>query len=130
MDRNDGNGFVFMTIHTGPNSPDSTPLLPPGTSVVWRYKAIYRFHDEQVGERSDVLSVMVGLIDRSTLLASMPLSKPFVVSLSNHDRFDICASSQTPVWEPLPSKLLLAILMKQELQIIVRQVGTWKPASE
>ena len=53
-----------MTIHTEPNSPDPdpapAPLPPPGTSMVWRYKAIYRFHDEQVGEWSDVLSVMVG----------------------------------------------------------------------
>jgi hypothetical protein len=64
VDRNDVNGFVFMTIHTEPNSPDPdpapAPLPPPGTSMVWRYKAIYRFHDEQVGEWSDVLSVMVG----------------------------------------------------------------------
>jgi len=27
---------------------------------VWKYKAIYRYHDEQVGEWSDVLSVVVG----------------------------------------------------------------------
>ncbi|MCX7113598.1 MAG: hypothetical protein NTX45_26615 [Proteobacteria bacterium] len=58
MDRNDGNGFVFLIIHTEPNTPAPAPL--PGTSVVWKYKAIYRYHDEQVGEWSDVLSVVVG----------------------------------------------------------------------
>ena len=60
VDRNDGNGFVFMTINTEPNTPDTAPLPSTGTSVVWKYKAIYRFHDEQVGEWSDVISVMVG----------------------------------------------------------------------
>ncbi len=60
VDRNDGNGFVFLVIHTEPNTPDPAPLPPPGTSVVWKYKAIYRYHDEQVGEWSDVLSVVVG----------------------------------------------------------------------
>ena len=60
VDRNDGNGFVFLTINTEPNTADSAPLPPPGTSVLWKYKAIYRFHDEQVGEWSDVLSVVVG----------------------------------------------------------------------
>ena len=60
VDRNDGNGFVFLIIHTEPNTPDPAPLPPPGTSVVWKYKAIYRYHDEQVGEWSDVLSVVVG----------------------------------------------------------------------
>jgi len=60
VDRNDGNGFVFMTINTEPNTADTAPLPPPGTSVIWKYKAIYRYHDEQVGEWSDVISVMVG----------------------------------------------------------------------
>ena len=60
VDRNDGNGFVFLTINTEPNTPDPAPLPAPGNSVMWKYKAIYRFHDEQVGEWSDVLSVVVG----------------------------------------------------------------------
>ena len=59
-DHNDGNGFVFLTIHTEPNTPDPTPRPAPGTSAVWNYKAIYRFHDEQVGQWSDVVSVTVG----------------------------------------------------------------------
>jgi len=36
------------------------PVTAPGTSAVWNYKAIYRFHDEQVGQWSDVVSVTVG----------------------------------------------------------------------
>ena len=60
VDRNDGNGFVFLIINTEPNTTDPTPLPAPGTSAVWNYKAIYRFHDEQVGQWSDVLSVTVG----------------------------------------------------------------------
>ena len=55
VDRNDGNGFVFLVINTDP-----TPLPAPGTNAVWNYKAIYRLHDEQVGQWSDVVSVTVG----------------------------------------------------------------------
>ena len=39
VDRNDGNGFMFLTIHTEPNTPDPAP--GPGNSVMWKYKAIY-----------------------------------------------------------------------------------------
>jgi hypothetical protein len=49
---------VSTNNKTEPNVP--TPLPAPGNSVMWKYKAIYRFHDEQVGEWSDVLSVVVG----------------------------------------------------------------------
>ena len=58
VDRGDGNNFVFLTINTEPNTIDTTPL--PATSAAWRYKAIYRLHDEQVGQWSDVISVTVG----------------------------------------------------------------------
>ena len=60
VDRNDGNGFVFLIINTEPNTTDPTSPPAPGTSAVWNYKAIYRFHDEQVGQWSDVVSVTVG----------------------------------------------------------------------
>ena len=60
VDRGDGNGFVFMTINTEPNTTDTTPLPAPGTSAMWKYKAIYRLHDEQVGQWSDVISISVG----------------------------------------------------------------------
>ena len=51
---------MFLIINTEPNTTDPTPLPVPGTSAVWNYKAIYRLHDEQVGQWSDVVSVTVG----------------------------------------------------------------------
>jgi len=59
VDRGEGAGFVFMTINTEPNTNDTQPL--PATSAVWKYKAIYRLHDEQIGHWSDVLSIIVGV---------------------------------------------------------------------
>jgi hypothetical protein len=59
VDRGDGAGFNFLTINTEPNTNDIQPL--PNTSAVWKYKAIYRLHDEQVGQWSDVLSLTVGV---------------------------------------------------------------------
>ena len=59
VDRGDGAGFSFLTINTEPNTNDTQPL--PATSAIWKYKAIYRLHDEQVGQWSDVLSVTVGV---------------------------------------------------------------------
>jgi hypothetical protein len=58
--RDDGRGFAFFTINTEPNTLDNTPLPPPDTAVNWQYKAIYRLHDEQVGQWSDVLSILAG----------------------------------------------------------------------
>lgn len=41
--------FIQLAINTGPNTADNWPLPPLGTSAMWRYKAIYLLHDEQVG---------------------------------------------------------------------------------
>jgi hypothetical protein len=51
--------FVFMTIDTMPDSVDTAALPPAGTSAVWKYKAIYRMSDEQVGHWSDVATIGV-----------------------------------------------------------------------
>ena len=59
VDRGEGAGFSFLTINTEPNTSDNQPL--PTTSAVWKYRAIYRLHDEQVGQWSDVLSITVGV---------------------------------------------------------------------
>ena len=59
-DRSDGNGFSFFTINTEPDTSDNTPLPATGTGINWKYKAIYRLHDEQVGQWSDVLSILAG----------------------------------------------------------------------
>ena len=58
VDRGDGNNFVLLAINTEPNTTDSSPL--PVAGAIWKYKAIYRLHDEQVGQWSDVMSVSVG----------------------------------------------------------------------
>lgn len=42
-----------------PNYPDTTALPSAGQSALWKYKAIYRLHDEQVGQWSDVISTTV-----------------------------------------------------------------------
>ena len=60
VDRGDGNGFVLLAVNNEPNTTDPAPLPPPGTSATWRYKAIYRLHDEPVGQWSDVMSISVG----------------------------------------------------------------------
>ena len=52
--------FSQLAINTEPNTADNWPLPPAGTSAMWRYKAIYLLHDEQVGQWSDVISVSVG----------------------------------------------------------------------
>ncbi len=60
VDRGDGNNFVFLTINTMPNTTDLSPLPASGVSAAWKYKAIYLYHDERVGQWSDVISIAVG----------------------------------------------------------------------
>ena len=50
--------FVPLTTDTTPTYTDSAPQPP--TSAIWKYKAIYRIDDEQVGQWSPVVSVVVG----------------------------------------------------------------------
>jgi hypothetical protein len=57
-DHGDGH-FALHTIDMTPNHIDTTPLPPAGTVVLWRYRAIYRLRDEQVGNWSQVLEVSV-----------------------------------------------------------------------
>jgi len=57
-DRNDGRGFVFFTISTHPGTVDSNPL--PTSMSTWKYKAIYRLHDQQVGQWSEVSNIVAG----------------------------------------------------------------------
>lgn len=54
-----GNGFVFLAIDTVPDYLDTAALPAAGASAVWKYKAIYRLADEQVGQWSDVSSISV-----------------------------------------------------------------------
>jgi len=58
VDRNDGKGYVPLTIDTTPNYNDTTPF--PAAKTVWSYKAIYRLDDKHVGLWSQVVTVPVG----------------------------------------------------------------------
>ena len=46
MDRGTG-GFVFLALDTIPDYLDTAQLPAPGTSAVWKYKAIYRLNDDR-----------------------------------------------------------------------------------
>jgi hypothetical protein len=52
--------FTLLAVDTVPNYTDMT-ALPAGTAQLWKYKAIYRQTDEQVGLWSDVVSITVGV---------------------------------------------------------------------
>ena len=54
-----GAGSSFLAIDTVPDYLDTAPLPAPGASAVWKYKAIYRLNDTQVGQWSDVVSIAV-----------------------------------------------------------------------
>jgi hypothetical protein len=58
-DCGDGKGLVFLTITTNTDFADPSPLPAPGVSAVWKYKAVYRLNDAQVGQWSDVATIGV-----------------------------------------------------------------------
>ncbi|WP_028980296.1 hypothetical protein [Sporocytophaga myxococcoides] len=60
VDRNDGKGFVFLANDSTPDYID-TFSLPSGEkdTAIWSYKGIYRLHDEQVGEFSNIVNITV-----------------------------------------------------------------------
>jgi hypothetical protein len=56
--RGDGKGWVFLTFDTTPNYTDTFPL--PATPTKWKYRAIYRVGDAQVGIWSNTVEITVG----------------------------------------------------------------------
>jgi len=58
VDRGSGT-FVFLARDTEPDYLDTAALPAAGQSAVWKYKAIYVLHDEQIGLWSDVISQAV-----------------------------------------------------------------------
>jgi hypothetical protein len=58
VDRADGKGFVVLTFDTTPGYLDTTPF--PTALTKWKYRAIYRVDDHQVGQWSAEVSVNVG----------------------------------------------------------------------
>lgn len=57
-DRDDGQGFRLATITSGTDYTDTSTR--PASGAVWKYKAIYRLRDTQVGEWSGEVNVAVG----------------------------------------------------------------------
>ena len=58
VDRGDGKGWIFLTYDTTPNYTDTHPL--PATPTKWKYRAIYRVGDAQVGVWSNTVEITVG----------------------------------------------------------------------
>jgi hypothetical protein len=57
VDRNNSNHFELSDIDIKPNYTDNFPL--PEDAALWRYKAIYRKDNQQVGIWSDIISIAV-----------------------------------------------------------------------
>lgn len=53
------NQFIFLATDSYPNYTDNAPLPATGAAV-WRYKTIYRYGDEPIGNYSDIVSIAVG----------------------------------------------------------------------
>lgn len=51
--------FKLISIQLSPGYQDNSPLPAAGTAAVWRYRAIYRIHDQQVGQWSPILEIGV-----------------------------------------------------------------------
>ncbi|MBL7766714.1 MAG: hypothetical protein JNJ58_11500 [Chitinophagaceae bacterium] len=57
-DKGDGQ-WELLKYDTRPHHLDTSQLPPVGETAIWKYKCIYRYQDERVGEWSNVLSVIV-----------------------------------------------------------------------
>ena len=55
---NRGSGWVILTFDTTPGYTDTT--AHPTTLTQWKYRAIYRVGDQQVGQWSAEIAVTVG----------------------------------------------------------------------
>ncbi len=51
--------FSLLTIRMSTGYQDITPLPPTNTVILWKYRAIYHIHDEQVGQWSQILEIGV-----------------------------------------------------------------------
>jgi hypothetical protein len=58
VDRGSGN-WELLAYDTFPNYTDTAPLPALGSSMIWKYKAIYRYNDEQAGLWSDEVKITV-----------------------------------------------------------------------
>ena len=53
-----GQGWQLLAMDTTPNYTDTAPF--PATPTKWKYRAIYRVGDAQVGVWSGVVEIVVG----------------------------------------------------------------------
>jgi len=58
VDRGTGK-FELYKVANKPNTIDKTTLPAVGVSQVWKYRAIYRLNDEQIGQWSDTVEISV-----------------------------------------------------------------------
>lgn len=58
VDRGDGQGWRVLTFDTTPGYTDTQPF--PAAVTQWKYRAIYRVDDAQVGLWSEAISIAVG----------------------------------------------------------------------
>ncbi|MCX6898848.1 MAG: hypothetical protein NT105_09125, partial [Verrucomicrobia bacterium] len=58
VDRGDGKGWTLLAYDTTPGYDDTAPR--PDAPVKWKYRAIYRVGDQQVGQWSQTMSITVG----------------------------------------------------------------------
>jgi len=59
VSRGSGQPFEFHAFNTSNNITDGAALPPAGQSAVWKYKMIYIFKNQRVGQWSDELAVTV-----------------------------------------------------------------------
>jgi len=59
VSRGSGQPFEFLAFNTSNSLTDSAALPPAGQSAVWKYKVIYIFKNQRVGQWSDDLAVTV-----------------------------------------------------------------------
>ena len=59
VDRGDRHGFVFLAIDSEPDYLDTASLPASGVTAVWKYRATYIQHDEEVGQWCDPVSITV-----------------------------------------------------------------------
>ncbi len=57
--KDSGAGFVFLNVSIGPNYTDTSALPAAGVEVIWKYKIIFRYKNQQIGHWSATLSVAV-----------------------------------------------------------------------
>lgn len=59
IEKDSGSGFVMLDKDLRPNFIDNSPLPAQGESVIWKYRAMYLFSDQQVGLWSGVVTATV-----------------------------------------------------------------------